>query len=574
MPITSMKFRGYRCFATEWAGFNEYKPVNVIIGRNNVGKSQLLDLVSYACKGWPRATEPKCDFRLRGSLDEKLLRNRFPTNTSGGDLGGDHWVHHGLQFVDVPLLWERNRHGGVENIQIDDVYASRPGGHTPELTSPRLKRLGEALGSLSTPLSGCTFRHLLADRDIQAEVATNSLHLAPNGAGATNVIRRHITSSLMRRDLVQEVLLNALNEVFGSDGEFTEIQARQHDGPESGESPWEIYLGQTRKGLVALSSSGSGLKTVILVLLHLLVMPENEGKGADASVYAFEELENNLHPALLRRLLAYIERFAIEHQNNVFLTTHSNVALDLFGSSENAQIIHVTHDGETARTSTVSAHFDRLGVISELGARPADLLQANGIIWVEGPSDAIYLNRWIELASTGQFREGRNYVCAFYGGSLLARTQFVGEENAEEEFVNLLLVNPNVIVICDGDRTSKGAGLRPRVQRIRRELDSVPGSVMWVTQPKEIEGYLSGELFARALNLSKPIRDPGQYERIFPTAARDGSSYLEAVLGRTSLDKIELAAKCALSKREDFSQRFDWDRRMAAVVDAIARWNR
>jgi len=574
MAIKSMKFRGYRCFAAEWAGFDEYKPVNVIIGRNNVGKSQLLDLVNLACKGWPRANEPNCDFLLRGSLEEQLLRNRFPENTSGGDLAGGHWTHHGLHFVDVPFVWERNKHGSLERIQIDESYAPPSGSREIELTPPRLKRLSEALGSLATPLSGRTFRHLLADRDIQTESATNGVHLAPNGIGATNVIRRHITSSLMRRDLVQEVLLSALNEVFGSDGEFTEIQARQHDGVESGDLPWEIYLGQKHKGLVALSSSGSGLKTVILVLLHLLVMPENDGKNADASVYAFEELENNLHPALLRRLLAYIERFATEHHTNVFLTTHSNVALDIFGSSENAQIIHVTHDGETARTSTVHAHFDKLGVIAELGARPADLLQANGIIWVEGPSDAIYLNHWIELTSGGRFREGQNYVCAFYGGSLLARTQFVGPENAENEFVNLLLINPNVIVVCDGDRTSKGAALKPRVQRIRKELESVSGSVLWITQPKEIEGYLSGELLSRVLNLRGPVRDPEQYELIFPRATRDGSSFVEKALGRASMDKIELAAKCALGEREDFSRRFDWDKRMAAIIEAIARWNR
>lgn len=574
MPIKSMKFRGYRCFATEWAGFDEYKPVNVIIGRNNVGKSQLLDLVNFACKGWPRSNEPNHDFQLTGSLDEQGLRNQFLANTSGGELGGNHWSNHGAHFVDIPFVWERNRHASVERIHIDGNFIAPPDQlRNIELTNARLKKLGEALGALAPPLSGYTFRHLLADRDIQTESATNGMHLAPNGVGATNVIRRHITSSVMKRELVQDVLLSALNEIFGADGHFTEIQTRQHDDAGATDLPWEIYLGQKHKGLIPLSGSGSDLKTVILVLLHLLVMPENDGKSASNSIYAFEELENNLHPALLRRLFTYIERFTIEHQTYVFLTTHSNVALDIFGSSESAQIVHVTHDGETARTATVRAHFDKLGVIAELGARPADLLQANGIIWVEGPSDAIYLNRWIELMSGGRFREGQNYVCAFYGGSLLARTQFVGPENAENEFVNLLLINPNIVVICDGDRTSRAAGLKPRVQRIRKELDSVPGSVLWVTQPKEIEGYLSGELLSRALGLPEPVRDSEQYELIFPKTNKDGSSYVEAILKRSSIDKIELAAKCALGERQDFAQRFDWEKRMVAVVDAIARWN-
>lgn len=574
MPIRSMKFRGYRCFATEWAGFDEYKPVNVIIGRNNVGKSQLLDLVQFSCKGWPRANELTYDFLLRGSLDEQSLRNRFPHNTSGGGLAGDHWNNHGAAFVDIPLVWERNKHSSVEHIQIDEAYVHPVGMADISLTPERLPRLSGALGDLLTPLSGLTFRHLFADRDIQAEPATTGVHLLPNGVGATNVIRRHITSALMRREVVQELLLDALNDVFGSDGQFTEIQTRQHDNGSAGDLLWEVYLGQKHKGLIPLSSSGSGLKTVILVLLHLLVMPEAEGKSAEQSIYAFEELENNLHPALLRRLLTYIENFAINNRTNVFLTTHSNVALDLFGVSENAQITHVTHDGSTARTSTVRAHFDRLGVISELGAKPADLLQANGIIWVEGPSDAIYLNRWIELMSGGRYLEGRNYVCVSYGGSLLARTQFVGPEDAENEFVNLLHVNPNVVVICDGDRTSPTANLKPRVKRISRELSSVPGAFLWITQPKEIEGYLSGELLSRALELAMPVRSPDRYELIFPNSARDGTSYAESVLQRKSLNKIELAAKCTLAERQDLSDRFDWEKQMTSVIDTIERWNR
>ena len=168
------------------------------------------------------------------------------------------------------------------------------------------------------------------------------------------------------------------------------------------------------------------MKTVILVLLNLLVAPKmGDDKNTEKSefVFAFEELENNLHPALVRRLFRYLEKYAIREETTIFLTTHSSTVLDLFGVSENAQIVHVTHDGETARTTTVSAHFDHLDVISELGAKPSDLLQANGIVWVEGPSDRVYLNRWIQICSDGALREGRDYQCAFYGGGLLARVE-------------------------------------------------------------------------------------------------------------------------------------------------------
>ena len=45
MIIKSVKFRNYKCFKNEWAGFDEIKPINVIIGKNNSGKSSLLELI-------------------------------------------------------------------------------------------------------------------------------------------------------------------------------------------------------------------------------------------------------------------------------------------------------------------------------------------------------------------------------------------------------------------------------------------------------------------------------------------------------------------------------------------------
>ena len=45
MRAESVYFKGHLCFQREWAGFDTIKPINVIIGRNNSGKSHLLELV-------------------------------------------------------------------------------------------------------------------------------------------------------------------------------------------------------------------------------------------------------------------------------------------------------------------------------------------------------------------------------------------------------------------------------------------------------------------------------------------------------------------------------------------------
>ena len=425
-------------------------------------------------------------------------------------------------------------------------------------------------------LNGKSFRRLLADRDIQPEKEMVDLTLESDGRGTSNIIRRFINTANPRypSEVIQRELLNGLNSIFGGDGKFSGIQVKIHDDEEAPgpRNHWEVYLGEEKKGLIPLSKSGSGLKTVLLVLLNLLVVPKIENKEKSEFVFAFEELENNLHPALLRRLFQYLEEYALDEKATIFLTTHSSTALDLFGVSENAQIIHVVHDGETARTTAVSAHFDRLEVVSELGAKPSDLLQANGIVWVEGPSDRIYLNRWIQLYSKDALREGRDYQCAFYGGSLLAQIEFKPAEE-ETELANLFRVNPNIVVMCDGDRDSKDSPIKDRVKRIRAEVENIPGAHIWITAAREIENYLPGSVLEKALD-SPSLPDPDQYAPFFPRNEAPDKSYLEASIGRKHYDKMRLAMSSASHMTKDIMVgRFDWKDQMEKVVKRITSWN-
>ncbi len=257
----------------------------------------------------------------------------------------------------------------------------------------------------------------------------------------------------------------------------------------------------------------------------------------------------------------------------VFLTTHSSVALDVFGVSQHAQIIHVKHDGETATAHTVAAHFDRQGIIAELGAKPSDLLHANGIVWVEGPSDRIYLNRWIELLSQGELVEGRDYVCASYGGALLARAQFASPEEASAELTNLLRINSNIVVVCDSDRTAEsgqGAELKGRVQRISNEVQMIPNAKIWITAAKEIENYLPGAVLTKVFSI-EGLPAPEKLERFFPA---EEPSFTETHLKKKSVDKVDLAAMAVPSMTLDLMQgRFDWSSEVGAIVKTIRSWN-
>ena len=577
MKADSIYFKGHSCFKKDWAGFDIIKPINVIIGRNNSGKSHLLDLVEALCDG--KLLDRGWDYRCRGVLDKNSLKRVFSENTSAGALGGNHWNDHGRYFVNTEMTWEVLENE-VSNVKFPDDFDIECGLTThshlfsEHSVDARRSSIYEALSNVTHRLNGKSIRRLLADRDITPELADTKLELGSDGKLATDIIRQFLLTSneSLPRGIIENDLRDALDLIFEGDGQFSEIRVLFHDigKDDQPKDHWEVYLSEETKGLIPLSKSGSGLKTVILVLLNLLVVPKIENKEKSQFTFAFEELENNLHPALLRRLFKYLEDYAVNENATIFLTTHSSIALDFFGVSDNAQIIRVLHDGESAHTETVRTRSNLIKIVSELGARPSDLLQANGLIWVEGPSDRIYLNRWIELYTDGRLREGRDYQCVFYGGALLARVEFKSPEDEDEVagLANLFQINHNLIVVCDSDQEAEDSSLKPRVERIREEVEKIDGAHIWITEAKEIENYLPGSVLSEATGLPS-LPDPEKDE--------SWSSYTKNHMQRKRIDKVDLAISSTQYMTKEVKKlmegRFDWKEQIEKIVERIDSWN-
>ncbi|MYK87513.1 MAG: ATP-binding protein, partial [Acidobacteria bacterium] len=124
MIVDSIYFKGHTCFKNEWSGFDTVKPINVIIGRNNSGKSHLLDLVEVMCSG--RFDESGWQFRCRGVLDRTSLQRAFPPGTENlsGPLPGNRWQQYGERLVNVEITWETNDRGKCREVSIPESAVS------------------------------------------------------------------------------------------------------------------------------------------------------------------------------------------------------------------------------------------------------------------------------------------------------------------------------------------------------------------------------------------------------------------------------------------------------------------
>jgi len=494
--MTSLKgigfhIKNYKCFKDEPAGFDQVLPLNILVGRNNSGKSSLLDLVEWIVgdqkdsEGNPKPGIP--EIHINRLLHEQELKQVFKQGTSGGSLPGDHWDY-GKQWVGGSIAWV-HRASPTESIVVNV---------TPPVRPEHKGFFQRLVSKFTSPFKDRLFQRLLSDRDMQPEAHDRPLVFSPNGEGATTVIRHFLTKASLPENLVESTLLNDLNRIFEPDSRFIDITVQQLE-----DERWEIFLAEETKGRIPLSRSGSGLKTVILVLVCLHLVPKLSGRDIGTYVYVLEELENNLHPALQRRLFAFLREMAVEKGCLLFISTHSASVLDQFSKDSKVQILHVRNDGKRAAVSQAITYFERSGILDDLDVRASDLLQANGIVWVEGPSDRLYFNRWIELWTDGELREGQHYQCVFYGGRLMAHLTAEEPDLAIPQLVKILNVNRNAILIMDSDRKKPRQRLNPTKQRLKREFEKF-GSSVWVTDGIEVENYLSCDLLQRHYGKAPP----------------------------------------------------------------------
>ncbi|WP_020162151.1 ATP-dependent nuclease [Cycloclasticus pugetii] len=539
MQLKGFGFSGYRSFGNELTKIAPLRKVNLIIGKNNTGKSNIINFlneqygyfVAKAQKSRPekvsfqdidlhisnQRAKHRISFPLfKGDIDE-YINSKFPNENE----------HRRYRLAAKKLLSSSLISNDKGDIWFTYISANHNGEFTldfsieeilPVLTPQEWQQLWNGFSNQS---GGGIKRHWIPETlkylapipssipDIEVIPAIRKIGSAGTEAGdfsGEGIIEK--LAKIQNPSHTQQ----AEKEKFSAINKFVQV-VLENEGAII-EIPYQrdMILVHMDGKTLPLESLGTGVHEVV-ILATAATLLEN-------TILCVEEPELHLHPLLQKKLIKYL---ADSTTNQYFFTTHSAHLLDAVES----EIFHVTQVNGASVVRAIASTKERSGICNDLGYKASDILQANCIIWVEGPSDRIYLNYWIS-AKNPNLIEGIHYSIMFYGGRLFSHLSANDddEKNRVDDLISVRNLNRNTVIMFDSDKASPNVKLNSTKQRLEEEFNSGIG-FSWITKGREVENYLDHDRLEESVIAVHPsagsLLKKGQWENLLKYKKKGGS---------------------------------------------------
>jgi predicted ATP-dependent endonuclease of OLD family len=270
----------------------------------------------------------------------------------------------------------------------------------------------------------------------------------------------------------------------------------------------------------SLEKLSDGMLHVLRILLQFVSCKKGD-------ILIIDEPELHLHPGAARVLRNILSDKKSDIQ--IICATHAPLFLDSTVSDN--IILNQKNSSGTLEPNVLDSTNLELA-LSELGSSGIDILLFDVIIWVEGPSDELYLNRWLNLLSNQlEVISLSDIGFVRYGGADMLK---------HFDVEKIKLINRKSIFIIDSDKNSS----TDSISDIKRDFLSECRRneiYCWLTKKREIENYIPIRILEEKLSLPSESLCISKYDDVIQKLKDQGRNY----------KKVELANLTALESTLD-----------------------
>jgi len=472
LELVGIKLKNYRScrIFPENGEYLKIGKFTTLIGKNDVGKSNILRAIHVACKNqslsaedFHKGTRNKCEiillFRVPDSLKEELARNIRQYN-------GDSEIE--IKAVFQPS--EKPKKGtyslGNERITYGTLEKYLP----YVLFIPAVKSVEDELKFGRNTITSELFLPIIektSEEKAQTESVSNlKKKLKEAIQRETGEIRNSLKRELSKMwDEIEDVLID-----------IPELKLEKAFNPEI-----KIKDKYMRKE-IPIVHRGSGMQRYLILAMLEIYRKLEIGKGY---ILLVEEPEIYLHIGAQKKMCSILKDISKEGQ--VIISTHSNIFVDK--SDLSTTYLLIKENGET-RLRKFEGDKE---VLEELEISPSDIFLTNGIVLVEGLTDVEIVKIFADVI----FKNWDEYNIAVLP---------IGGSNIEHhDPATLLKVNPNIAVILDSDVKSESSDLPATKEDLKQKFENAGIPVyFWKKNGKyirTIENLFTMEAIEQALNI-------------------------------------------------------------------------
>ena len=414
MRISRVKLNNYVCFY-DAPEFELGPGINFVVGKNNSGKTALLDVLSIASKGEAHRSAAtlsvrnplapisnESSFEIELEFDERemlqILRKRGDTFHihNFGSIGDANFIYwnkleryfsgkrclqfqytdgiavqaNAKEFASAIAFSEINGLEGTSvalDVEANIVTEGHSGKHVYHFAEdPSICWQEIALDAPSHIYYFESHRRIE-----QTWSADHDTDLLPDASNLAQVV--HSIQTAERYSF--EKLVNLLQQVFE---DIREVLTYTEEGNVEISVEYRDTPPDRPDLAVKLADCGSGVEQVIAILYVLAI-------SRTPQVIVIDEPQTYLHPDAVRRLIHIFEQEEYAHHQFI-VATHSSVAL---AAAKQKTVLHVERNGMTSQVRTIPRDDTAaiIEVLRSVGFRLSDVYGADAIIWVEGETE-------------------------------------------------------------------------------------------------------------------------------------------------------------------------------------------